>query len=337
VGLVKSSINSKRKVLPKREQSIGSRLKMAREALHLTQAEFAREIGISRQRLASYEEARVPLRFDLALRMCRQFVLGEKWLATGEGDMRQCLDLASRGSSYQVAMDWPLGRAYDEHLGAVYEGLVLQFGDTIQIVIRETESFQFLRNYFLLLLDLWLTKLPAARQMPPAFAAELCNMLIKLGWDAVEYTLENRKFPDAENLLGRMLPDTVAKQFAEKATTMLKEQGEKLGGQVKEFVRFQAALEASGNPQSANLKFSHKKEILTDAYGRRKYVDMKSELPGLLKRVAALTKPKGMKTELAKTLGVPPARISEWLGERGSPTADVALKLLRWVERQEAK
>jgi transcriptional regulator with XRE-family HTH domain len=72
-------------------------------------------------------------------------------------------------------------------------------------------------------------------------------------------------------------------------------------------------------------------------YVARNDDDMKSELPGILKQLAALTKPRGMKASLAFDLGVPASRISEWLKRRGTPTADVALKLRRWVESPEAQ
>src|SRR4051794_16855259 len=91
-----------RKDLPKRESEICSRLRAARESLSVSQEEFARQVGITRQRLASYEEMRAPLRADLALRICRQFILSEHWLATGEGGMRQCLDLISEPIAYQL-------------------------------------------------------------------------------------------------------------------------------------------------------------------------------------------------------------------------------------------
>src|ERR1041384_7946820 len=83
------------RALPKREQEICTRLRTARNAVGLTQEEFAAQIGITRQRLASYEEMRAPLRFDIALRLCRVFIISELWLAKGEGDMRAMMDLTT--------------------------------------------------------------------------------------------------------------------------------------------------------------------------------------------------------------------------------------------------
>ncbi|MGP8199912.1 MAG: helix-turn-helix domain-containing protein [Limisphaerales bacterium] len=62
---------------------IANRLREARESLGVTQTEFAAQIGISRDRLASYEDGRAVLRCDVALRLCRQFFVSEFWLAFG--------------------------------------------------------------------------------------------------------------------------------------------------------------------------------------------------------------------------------------------------------------
>lgn len=44
---------------------------------------FARELGISRDRLASYEYGRAPLRYWLADKVCAQFAVNQHWLFCG--------------------------------------------------------------------------------------------------------------------------------------------------------------------------------------------------------------------------------------------------------------
>jgi DNA-binding XRE family transcriptional regulator len=68
---------------------IANRLRQAREGLEATQTEFAGQISISRDRLASYEDGRAVLRCDVALRVCRQFFVSEFWLATGAANEEQ--------------------------------------------------------------------------------------------------------------------------------------------------------------------------------------------------------------------------------------------------------
>ena len=63
--------------------------------------------------------------------------------------------------------------------------------------------------------------------------------------------------------------------------------------------------------------------------------DMKSALKGLLDKVRKLTKPSGMKAKLAADLGVPQARVSEWLSGKYDPAGETTLQLLHWVEQQE--
>lgn len=65
------------------EVRIARRVVEARNGIGLTQSEFAGQLSITRDRLASYEDCRAPLRCDLALRMCRHFFISELWLATG--------------------------------------------------------------------------------------------------------------------------------------------------------------------------------------------------------------------------------------------------------------
>jgi DNA-binding XRE family transcriptional regulator len=69
--------------LPEQERAICARLREVRQYLRLTQTEFAAQIGLTRESLASYEDARAPLRFHVGLTVCRQFLVSEKWLAHG--------------------------------------------------------------------------------------------------------------------------------------------------------------------------------------------------------------------------------------------------------------
>jgi len=62
---------------------------------------------------------------------------------------------------------------------------------------------------------------------------------------------------------------------------------------------------------------------------------VKPEIEKLIARVKRKTLEPGMKAELARTLGVAPARISEWLSDKKKPGGAYTLKLLHWVEQQE--
>ena len=63
------------------------RIKELRDALNLTQQEFADRIGVKRSTIAKYEGGwNVPLDAVISL-ICREFNVSERWLRTGEGEM----------------------------------------------------------------------------------------------------------------------------------------------------------------------------------------------------------------------------------------------------------
>lgn len=73
--------------MPERERQICERLHRFRKSTQLTRAAFAREIGVEPLRLASYELARAPVRFDLAWRIKERFQLSLVWLFKEAGNM----------------------------------------------------------------------------------------------------------------------------------------------------------------------------------------------------------------------------------------------------------
>lgn len=66
---------------------MNTRIKAVRNALGMTQEEFAKRIGVKRNTIATYEMGRsTPSDAGLAL-ICREFNINETWLRTGSGDM----------------------------------------------------------------------------------------------------------------------------------------------------------------------------------------------------------------------------------------------------------
>ena len=65
---------------------MGNRIKELRQALGLTQQEFADRIGVKRGAIANYEIGRNASDTSVAL-ICREFGVSEHWLRTGEGEM----------------------------------------------------------------------------------------------------------------------------------------------------------------------------------------------------------------------------------------------------------
>ena len=71
--------------------------------------------------------------------------------------------------------------------------------------------------------------------------------------------------------------------------------------------------------------------VLTTVSERVILPPMKSELQELLGAARRLTKSRGMKTRLAKDLGVPLPRVSDWLAGNYLPSGKRALQLREWV------
>ena len=67
---------------------MNERIKKLRMELCLTQQKFANKIGINRNNIATYETGRnIPSDAVITL-ICRTFNINERWLRTGEGEMR---------------------------------------------------------------------------------------------------------------------------------------------------------------------------------------------------------------------------------------------------------
>lgn len=134
----------------KRQDQICRRLKEVREdVLDVSLSGFAREIGITKERLASYEQCRAPLRADLALRMCRTWIISEEYLATGkftayeeaarkrglfevplpltELAKRHCMDLWSEPEWKAARPGALFSEVYDQLLASKYRALVAKY------------------------------------------------------------------------------------------------------------------------------------------------------------------------------------------------------------------
>jgi len=67
--------------------NIGDRIKYLQKERHLTQTEFAEEVGIDQSYLSALEKSkRIPSE-QLILGICRAFGVSYDWLTTGEGEM----------------------------------------------------------------------------------------------------------------------------------------------------------------------------------------------------------------------------------------------------------
>jgi DNA-binding XRE family transcriptional regulator len=178
-----------RRPVPERELHICRRLRQLREASRLTQTEFAAEIGIKRQRLASYEDGRVALRFDLALRVCHTFFISEKWLALGKGSLSAVMDLSAEPGALQVPADMPFGEAYDLHLHTVYDALFKESGGRTRHLAIQCSPVR-VRGLLFALLDQW------HRALDREEARRFYLLLVELLIDLDEFQGRTGKLPE---------------------------------------------------------------------------------------------------------------------------------------------
>ena len=66
---------------------IGERIKKVRKALNLTQQEFADQLNIKRNTVATYEVGKSNPSDAAVILICKTFNVSETWLRTGEGEM----------------------------------------------------------------------------------------------------------------------------------------------------------------------------------------------------------------------------------------------------------
>jgi len=152
--------------------SICKRLKEARERLGRAQEDVARQLNMQRTTLQNYEHCRTPLRFETALRFCRQFIVSEEWLATGKyaacwaaaprhgvkagtgkEDLekfifrRQCVDLLSEPASLHIPSGTLFREAYDSMLAPHYARLVNDFFYYPRIVLTDSDIPEIAINF----------------------------------------------------------------------------------------------------------------------------------------------------------------------------------------------
>ena len=64
-----------------------NRVKLVRDALHLSQREFGEKLGVSRDVISNIEYGRVPPKPLLLQHLCQIYKVNEHWLHTGDGEM----------------------------------------------------------------------------------------------------------------------------------------------------------------------------------------------------------------------------------------------------------
>jgi transcriptional regulator with XRE-family HTH domain len=290
-----SPVSSK---MNQREREIGARLKEFREGIDFSQASFAGLIGITRDQLASIEYGRTPIRYGIAWKIRRIFGLSVDWLWGG--------DTLPDDLSEDAKLPHPDSPKIDKNalLTEVFE-FVFNLSDVeffsrsktkkVQLDKKEISHRAFITMALHSQIEEWVA------QVPDGYTVDFSNKFFQLAKTYLEaLPKEPEELVDAR--FDALIWDKMRGEIVSK--TVWVENG-------------------SG------------KKDLTDVPINGNNSDVKAKLPTLLKRLNEATHKRGMKTSLAKFMGVPLSKVSEWLAGVHEPSGETTLQLLQWVEQQE--
>jgi hypothetical protein len=132
------------------------------------------------------------------LGVCRQFIISERWLATGKGPLRQYL--AMRGNPRVFRL--PFGEAYDTVLFKEADALAAQMEKEGALFAMSPIGYwnpqnrQFYMNFFEAILDNWIVKLEAAEKAYDI--GDLVEKLVNFGQKYFEELLDRELKHDAK-------------------------------------------------------------------------------------------------------------------------------------------
>lgn len=330
--------------------AICKRLRSARERLGLGQAEVARQLGITRERLLIYEYCRAPLRADLALGFCRQFVISEEWLATGEylalrdaalprglaetdslEEMpefffRQCVDLRSEALNAGVPVGALFSEAFAKYLAPVYRKLVAEFFYIPRVCMLDSDNPEIVQNFLATCVARWLRLLEneavACRVDAGRVRREFLRVLYEAG---LLYFIR---------FMGQPTPEVQTPQYRTLQVLVMNPEmpiGSLHSGSAEN-------AEPTAESHSSGLDES---KLTVDKSRASTIVGAVKQIPktwfDLRQSIVKATGKRGAKSQLAAKMKVSRQAVDKWLNQDGEPSADITLRLLEWVTTHEAK
>jgi transcriptional regulator with XRE-family HTH domain len=345
-------LKKKRNLSPE-DLGVARRLREARNRLNLSQANAARQLGISREALASYEDGRAPVRFDFALRFCWQFVFSEEWLALGEKEIlaewektdpgpqkhvwppaktRECMSLLFDPAFHKIKPGTPFVDAYREHLRpvfwAVYSAHIASFGIGPRILISVSPGEDQLKNYFHALLEFWI-QFYSEPLKKFRFLMSLARAArkIKICLDSNELTEQEREKIKLDGWNTGSLSDAIEDNSDEMENF--------IQSQAPQFLANFSASFMVPLPMSKMNKNKVQGVLDSQPCLKEDNAGMKiTSLSELVKKLRLLTKPRGMKADLAKNCNVSRQAVDQWLAESSSPSAEAVFAAIEWVQKQ---
>ena len=331
--------------LPASELEVCARLRHAREEiLGMTQAGCARQINLDRTTLANYETGRTPLRYEIALRFCRQFIICEEWLATGRFDachqaagqhgiapvagwdyfdsqifMRQCVDLLSDHTAINIKPGTLYSEAFAGVLAPRYSELVSVYFHLPRIGFTGGDNKELALNF----LNAVNTRHSLLLKSPAAALGIGPGVL----WAAYARCLLECSYLIYRKVKGDQLPEKLIGELA-----WLREIATNPNASIPAVYYIGDSVRLIDPRVTAQNIYE---KDLMNTSSQVSFDDVKPQLPSLLDRLKKAAAAPGQKTALAKVLGAPLESVSRWLSGKQEPGGEITLKLLKWVEEQE--
>jgi transcriptional regulator with XRE-family HTH domain len=292
----------KKSKLPPLEVAICLRVREIREGARMNQQTFADAISTNRARLSNLEYALAPLRFELAERLCAQFDINWRWMATGDGPKRPHLE-AKAELVNKIGGRTLFSLAYSKHLKAYTE----DWWATVAVRFPNSKTLSNRRQIwpeenFPQLLAMTQADLKNAQSLMRQ--AEVADSDFKRKALLDEAGLLLASAIERDGAVERSCRPDVKVFFAEsKAAKQLLTDAETLDKSLVVKSQLPTLLERLKKATSETGK--------------------KSELAEFLAKVTKSS--------------VPLASVSRWLSGEREPGGEIALLMLRWVELQERK
>ncbi|TAL06145.1 MAG: XRE family transcriptional regulator [Verrucomicrobia bacterium] len=282
---------------------IARRVREVREKLRLTREEFASQLAIKTDRIASYEDARVAIRFDIALRLCRQFLVSEKWLATGRENAgndeliflhkgtRNCMSLELEPETRAIPPDTLFSAAYDSILGKLFEKIAAGHPFYPRVFVTLADKDSLVTNALTAITEDCIRDLPS--ELKVEYASAVVRAAVILNWEMSRVGLNGSRFVEA------------IRQATHRCQVEAIEQSSHFG-----LTDSSSSARSSGEMKS------------------------KPQWPELKKKLQAAVELPGARSALVKFLNVDPTQISQWLSESKSarePGGEYALQMQAWL------
>ena len=316
------------------ERDICARVKTVRESINWSQAAFAEQLGITRDQLASIECGRTPLRYDIAWRLRQSFGISLRWLDEGWGFPDS---LAHDNLPIPTATGLPeraLLSAVAQKFSELDDGSLVAIGPESSGAPQQSEQPA---SQLLPLDELGFPQLPEA-VLQLIDGRERATGKTDIDHRALHVEFLRLKIDGWVSSVPLGHVSAFANELEKAAETFIhslpqdpEEAIERRNSQLI-WERIKTA-----NARKVLVASQTKKKVLTDVTVTDNVSPVKSTMANLLDRLNKATSQRGMKSKLAKVMGVPLANISQWLSGVREPGGETTLRLLHWVEQQEQK